>query len=204
MRRGSIVFLVLWIAGTAGIAGMAGAAEPEPDASARRELARAVLRANGGGDMAQQLAQVMIESSRENYASTVQQLISSQPNLSEAEQLAIAQRLSNYDHFAGRYYERMLSEVDFEGILDAVYTPLYMKFFTEQELRELLAFQSSPVGQKAAALTPQLMQEGMRATIPLLQPKLISIAEQILLEEQAIALSQLEAPEAGERRDDAP
>jgi hypothetical protein len=39
---------------------------------------------------------------------------------------------------------------------------------------------------------PQLMQEGMAATLPLIQPIIMKIAGEILREEQAIALGGLQ------------
>jgi hypothetical protein len=64
-------------------------------------------------------------------------------------------------------------------------------YFTESELREILAFQSSAVGQKSISIMPQLMQEGMAATLPVLQPTITKIAAEILREEQAIALGDM-------------
>jgi hypothetical protein len=161
-------------------------------ASAKRDLALELLRVAGAGDMAQQLSQIMVSSMRQSYSAMVNQLIASQPNLGPEKRRAVEQRLANYDRFSERFSARMSQDVDFEEILQQVYVPLYEKYFTESELREILAFQSSAVGRKAASLMPQLMQEGMAATIPLIQPIIMKIAEEVLREEQAIALGGLQ------------
>jgi hypothetical protein len=165
-----------------------GTAEEAPD---ERQLVLELIQGAGGADMAQQISSVMVSVMRQNYAAMVSNLIASQPSLSMEERLAVEQQLSNFDRFAERYNARLLAEVDFEGLLEQVYVPLYEKHFSESELRELLAFQQSAVGRKSTALMPQIMQEGMAGTLPILQPIIMSIATEILREEQAIALQKL-------------
>ena len=41
-------------------------------------------------------------------------------------------------------------------------TDLYMRTFTEAEIRELIAFYKTPIGQKTLQQMPMLMQEGMK------------------------------------------
>ena len=50
-------------------------------------------------------------------------------------------------------------DIDHDKILKEV-TALYRKAFTEDELRAMLAFFTSPVGQKVVMQSPQLMKEG--------------------------------------------
>jgi hypothetical protein len=169
------------------MAGRGGAVE----VSAKRELALELLRVAGGGNMARQFSQVMLSSMRQSYSAMVNQLLSSQPNLTPDQRRAIEQRLANIDRFSERFTARMNQEIDFEAVLSQVYVPLYEKYFTESELREILAFQSSAVGQKSISIMPQLMQEGMAATLPVLQPTITKIAGEILREEQAIALGDM-------------
>lgn len=52
----------------------------------------------------------------------------------------------------------------FEESVDEILVPmrkLYTNEFTDAELKELIKFQSSPTGQKAAKLMPKLTQQGM-------------------------------------------
>lgn len=64
--------------------------------------------------------------------------------------------LAPYGDVLRAWCKKIFSEGDFEGELAGV----YMKHFTEQELRELIAFYNTPVGQKALATMPEIMQEG--------------------------------------------
>ena len=51
-------------------------------------------------------------------------------------------------------------------------TPVYAKHFTAQELKDLLAFQTSPLGQKTLATQPKIMAEAM--------PKILSGTQRIM------------------------
>ncbi|MEN0056085.1 MAG: DUF2059 domain-containing protein [Mucilaginibacter sp.] len=55
--------------------------------------------------------------------------------------------------FMGKYYAW--------DVLKNEYTKIYAGEFTEDELKQLTAFYSSPIGKKASAKTPLLLQKGM-------------------------------------------
>ena len=137
------------------IAGQVAAADP----SEKRRLAAELLDLAGGGDMAAQISEIMVASMRQSYAAMVDQLIASQPDLTADQRRVVHQRLADFDRFAQGFSSRMNREIDFDAILQQVYVPLYEEYFTEDELREILAFQSSAVGRKAASLLPRLMQD---------------------------------------------
>ena len=48
------------------------------------------------------------------------------------------------------------------GLMDQV-IPIYDKYFTDQEIRELLAFYETPVGRKAVLVLPKVVDESMMA-----------------------------------------
>jgi len=163
------------------------------ESSTKRELAIELLRVSGGGDMAQQISQAMLSSIRQSYSAMVDQVLASEPDLTAEQKRAVEKRLADFDRFSERFSVRLDEEIDFDAILQQVYVPLYEEHFTESELREILAFQSSPVGRKAVSVMPKLMQEGMVAAIPLIQPAIMKITGEILQEEQAAALRNVES-----------
>jgi len=62
--------------------------------------------------------------------------------------------------------------------------PLYDKFFTEDELKGLLSFYKSPVGQKSIVVMPALMQESMQRASEMILPKIEPIITEVLEEEK--------------------
>ena len=53
-----------------------------------------------------------------------------------------------------------LSEIDNQDIID-IYLPLYDKYFTHQDIKELIQFYDSPIGKKMIRVEPYIMQESM-------------------------------------------
>jgi hypothetical protein len=58
-----------------------------------------------------------------------------------------------------------------EEVIEAI-MPLYGKYYTEEELKDLLEFYKSPVGQKVTEVTPRITRDAMDATIRHFQEKL--------------------------------
>lgn len=64
---------------------------------------------------------------------------------------------------------------NFGGLLHESYLRIYAKYFTEQEIADLVTFYASPTGKKTLEVLPQLMSDGMKAGIDNLTPKITEI-----------------------------
>jgi len=64
--------------------------------------------------------------------------------------------LAPYDDVVRSWYKRIYTGGDLEGEMAAV----YMKHFSEEELRALALFCKTPLGQKTLEALPQIMKEG--------------------------------------------
>jgi len=64
--------------------------------------------------------------------------------------------LAPYEDVFRAWYKKVFAGGDLEGEIAKV----YMKYFKEQELRDLAAFYETPLGRKAIATLPQVMKEG--------------------------------------------
>lgn len=53
-------------------------------------------------------------------------------------------------------------EAKFGSRLAELYAPIYQKYLTLDDLKKIVAFYESPVGQKLGAATPAMMGEGMQ------------------------------------------
>lgn len=166
-----------------------GTAPAEPSAS-KRQVILELLEVAGGGKMAEQMSQVMLASIRQNQASMVEQFLASEKSLSPEDEARVRAYLSQRDRISQKFAERLPERLDFQALLETVYVPLYDKYFSEEELRAIVAFYRTPAGAKSISAMPRVMQEGMAATLPLIQPVMASLAQEILAEEQAAALQQ--------------
>jgi hypothetical protein len=61
-----------------------------------------------------------------------------------------------------QFWTDMRTELTAAGMVELV-VPLYAKHFTDEEIRQLVAFYRSPVGQKLVREQPALLQEGIAA-----------------------------------------
>jgi hypothetical protein len=66
--------------------------------------------------------------------------------------------------------------------------PIYDKYFTESELRDIIGFYKSSTGKKAIAILPQVVGDSMSRTNEILLPKMSSIMAEIIAEELLNAL----------------
>jgi len=61
----------------------------------------------------------------------------------------------------------MMKQMPFDEMIQAM-VPAYQKHFTKGDIEALNAFYSSPVGQKALDVLPDVTQEGLQAIMPIL------------------------------------
>jgi len=72
--------------------------------------------------------------------------------------------------------KKAIDEVDIKSALYEGAVPFYRANFSQDELEKILAFQSSPVGQKVLAQTPRLIE----SMFPVIQKKLTAAIEPML------------------------
>ena len=58
------------------------------------------------------------------------------------------------------FWELMMEKLDMNGLIHA-YIPVYDKYYTHDEIKELIRFYESPLGRKMVEITPQMMEETM-------------------------------------------
>lgn len=85
--------------------------------------------------------------------------------------------------FGARFREEMLRQIDFKQFQEDVSMELYDEFYTEDELRDIVAFYRTPTGQKTLSVAPQLAAESMRLGAERLGPQIGRIVQQLLEEE---------------------
>ena len=79
----------------------------------------------------------------------------------------------------GRVHELMMKQISVPELIEQVIVPLYDKYYTESELKDLIAFYKTPTGQKSIAVQSQLMGEAMSKTMEYLGPKMEGITKQM-------------------------
>jgi hypothetical protein len=151
---------------SAAVVAVGGSALAETSES-KRELIRELLRISGGGASAEQVARLFLAEIQVVYGSMVDEVMASEGDLSAEQRGAL---------------------IDLDRILEEAYLPLYDQHFDEDELRVIVGFYRTPAGRKTVAVMPALMQEGLRATVPVVEPKVMALVGEILAERRSEVL----------------
>ncbi len=82
-----------------------------------------------------------------------------------------------------RYQERVPKVLDMKQITEQISYSLYDKFYTEAELKDVIAFYKTSTGQKMIVTMPKLMSESSRMSNQLVLPKVMNLIQEIVKEE---------------------
>lgn len=69
---------------------------------------------------------------------------------------------SSYSNANQQFWDDFKNEVKAEDIVNLV-IPIYDKYYSEQDIEQLIIFYKSPIGQKTIAITPFITKESMIA-----------------------------------------
>jgi len=120
-----------------------------------------------------------------SYPAMMELAVSEQTDLSEADRKRLLARLENFDAFAERFRALFAERLNFSTIIESVYPPLYDKYFSEAELRQMVAFYRTPAGRKSIEVMPSLMQEAGHGVEAAVWPLSIGLIQEIVAEERA-------------------
>jgi uncharacterized protein len=82
-----------------------------------------------------------------------------------------------------KFQNRLFEKLEFNALMDDIATTVYDKYYTLEEINDLIAFYRTPTGQKSIKVMQPLMLETMQITQAKLVPKLITVMQE-LKEEQ--------------------
>ncbi len=155
----------------------------------KHEMIRELLTIVGVAGMAEQMRdhQSIVELMRmqPSYPQMMEFAVSEQADLSEQDRQRLLARLANFDAFAERFRSLFAERLNFSEIIETVYLPIYDKYFSEEELREMLAFYRTPVGRRSIEVMPSLLQEAGRGIEQAVQPVAVGLIQEIVAEERA-------------------
>ncbi len=163
------------------LAGAAAQTAGEPSEE-KVELIRELLVLSGGELAAQQITETLLGQIQAAYPTLVEEVLRAESDLEEPQREALRAHLADFDSFAITFRERLPQRIDLGRVLESVYVPLYDAHFSEAELREIVRFYATPTGQKVVLVLPQVLQQGMESTVPLVQPVVMNLLGEILAE----------------------
>lgn len=146
----------------------------------KRELIKELLEITGSDTNARQLMESMVRAELPKLVSTVLQKV---PTL-DSDRPEVQQQLTEVvSGMAVKYRDRVVQKINISQVVEQISYPIYDKYFTESELRDILGFYKSATGKKAIAILPQVVGDSMSRANEILMPKITSIMAEIIAEE---------------------
>ncbi|HSB10080.1 MAG TPA: DUF2059 domain-containing protein [Blastocatellia bacterium] len=166
--------------------GTAAAQNAEPTISpAKHDLIRGLYSAMKVDQMAQQSANLIMDQMNKQLPSMLAQLLGDSLELRGKPREEFDRALiESSERVNARIKELLPQRIRWAETMEQIYYPIYDKHFTEQELKDLLAFYTSPTGQKAIQLMPDLLKESMEKAAEIINPRLMRLINQVLDEEK--------------------
>ena len=151
----------------------------------KRALIKELLEITEATKNAEQIMDSMVRSELPNLVSAV---LKNAPNL-DSDRPEIQKQFSEIvSRMVGKYRDRVIKKIDVNQLIEQVSYPIYDKYFTESELRDIIGFYKSSTGKKAISLMPQIFNDSFQRTNEILLPQMSRIMTEIITEELLNAL----------------
>jgi hypothetical protein len=141
----------------------------------------------------QQLTDSVLAEMEKTFPLTYSSMIDSRTDIGPAEKQRLkASEKESFVSFSQKFRSRLAETIDYKKYIEETIYPIYDKIYTEQELEDLVAFYSTPTGQKVLQTLPQLLVESQNAAREKLLPQVMTIIKELTKEE----LGKMGAPPA--------
>ncbi|HBC41361.1 MAG TPA: hypothetical protein DCZ88_05515 [Pseudanabaena sp.] len=151
----------------------------------KRTLIKELLEITESSKNANQVMEYMVRSELPKMVSTI---LKTEPALNSDRPEVQKQFSDIVSRMAVKYRDRVIKQIDINQLIEQVSYPIYDKYFTESELRDIIGFYKSSTGKKAIIVLPQIMADSMSRTNDILLPKMSRIMTEIITEELLNAL----------------
>ena len=152
----------------------------------KRALIKELLEITEAGKSVNQIMDMMV---RSELPKLVYAVLKDAPFLDSDRPEIQKQFSETVSGLAVKYRDRVVKKIDANQLIEQVSYPVYDKYFTETELRDIIGFYKSSTGKKAISMMPQILTDSMRLTNEILLPKMSSIMTEIIAEELLNALT---------------
>lgn len=144
----------------------------------KQALVRELFEVMGLRKNIEETTQLIFANQEKELPKIMLSLIEGDKNLTQAQKQELKK---STDEMAGRVNQRnreFLQKFNLAQMVEDISYPLYDKYFTENELRDLIAFYKSPTGQKTISVMPSLMTDVMTDVQKVFLPKMQEFIKQ--------------------------
>lgn len=149
----------------------------------KKRIISEIVKVTNAEQKAKEVMNSMFEQMRLSSPVIMEGVLSSKPELSETGKDYVRKSMLDRDKFQQNFERKFISKINFREYVQQIIYPLYDKFFTEEELKDLLAFYKSPTGQKFNQISPNFMAESIKLAQQYLTPKIGEIFQELVDDE---------------------
>ena len=150
----------------------------------KRQLIGEIISIMKMDTLMQQMTEETLKGMESTFPTGYNYAIVSNPKLTKTQKddLKKGQSLA-FGRISVKFRDRMRTEIDFKEYIDEAIYPLYDKFYSEEELRDIVQFYKTPTGRKVIDTMPQVYAESRELAERILLPKVLPIVTEIVEEE---------------------
>lgn len=127
-----------------------------------------------------QIINIMISQFQQGFSTGIQDSIKQKDNISEKDKTEIQKIINeSMDSYLQKLKEKFLVTMPFQELERNVYMPVYKKYFTIDEIKEITKFYEGGTGNKFVSLSPTMMQEAVTVFNQNYNQKLMQISKEI-------------------------
>jgi hypothetical protein len=164
--------------------------------SEKRALIAELLEVTGSRKSALQVYQAMLDQQEKMMPDLVKESVASNAEfqrLTEEQREELRKKLvENSNRTSKRVKELFEERIDFSKIVEDISYELYDKYYTEDELKDLVGFYRTPTGKKTIAVMPTMFSESMTMTMERIKPQMSEIMTTLTKEESERVSKELE------------
>lgn len=131
-----------------------------------------------------QITDAMLQEMEKTYPMGYGAVVDRRTDLTDQQKQSLkANSAAAFKAFSQKFRKRLAETVDYAKYIEEAVYPMYDKMYTEQELRDIVAFYKTPTGQKVIDTMPQLFAEAQTAAREKLLPQVMPIITSLVDEE---------------------
>jgi uncharacterized protein len=133
----------------------------------------------------EEMAKALMRQINSIQTDVVKGIINERNDLTVEEKNALEKTLISDTESAGQKLQnRLFEKLEYGSMMEEIITSIYDKYYTLEEINDLIAFYRTPTGQKTLKVMQPLMLETMQITQAKLVPKVITIMQEIKEEQR--------------------
>ena len=174
-------FIVLTLAFVFPLLGSTAAQAQEPISPEKRALIKEFLELQQVRRNTEAFVEIQLNQQEQALPQMLAAAVDNNPNLTAAERQAMRQGIIEGAAEASKRLRQYFKEhIDFGQVAEDISYPIYNKYFTEDELRDLIAFYKSATGRKYIAILPQVLNESTAMASEILLPKMQQAMNEVI------------------------